>query len=106
MLLAVELFGRSLPEPGFAVVVFVLIALFFLINRSSPDQTIAPNGPRQSGTGRQHECQRCGRRFQPERVELLSSGDVRRWIDDHCPGCGWDIDRGEPNKPGGAGARW
>lgn len=102
---AVELFGRDLsdmPEPGVALVVALAIAGIFIANRVSGD---VPQGNR-VGRGEVHRCKRCGRDFQPEQVELLSNGEIRRWIDDHCPNCGWDLDWGSPNKPGGSSGRW
>lgn len=100
--LSLELFGHSLPKPGLALVLIVLAALFFLANRGGG---LVGDDSERMGTGIERECPRCGRRFHPEHVEVLSSGDVRRFHDERCPGCGWDYDWGHP-KPGGAGGGW
>ena len=101
MIYGFALFGHELPAPGVAVAIVVLMVGAFFASRGSGE-----GGERVVGHGRMHRCPRCGRDFQIEQVELLSSGDVRRWIDDRCPNCGWDLDWGSPNKPGGSSGTW
>lgn len=101
MTAAVELFGHDLPSPGVAVVILIFFVGVFLVSRGQDGRHEG-----QVERGRKYECERCGREYQIEHVELLASGDVRRWIDDRCPNCGWDKDWGAPKRPGGSGGRW
>lgn len=89
---ALEVFGRDLPSPGLAVAVILLVAAAFLVNRSDKSGNAG-----ETGTGMQFECRRCGVEFQPEKVELLDSGDVRKYRDERCPHCGWELDWGDPD---------
>lgn len=91
-LLALELFGYSLPSPGIAAVLVLGIAAFFLVNRSNSGQEID-----QTATGKAYECKRCGAEFQIDHVELLPSGDVHRFRNEACPECGWRLGSGDPN---------
>jgi hypothetical protein len=106
---AAQVFGHDFPAPGIGVIALIFVVGFFVVSRSAGEAGVdlGGNGPRRRGSGRMHQCRRCGRNFQPEQVELLDNGEVRKWIDDRCPGCGWDVDWGNPdNKPGGASGRW
>ena len=101
MVIVLAFLGRDLPNPGFALVGLLLLGGFVLYSRNN-----ISTGNVQ-GHGRMYRCERCGRDFQPERVELLSTGDTRHFIDDRCPGCGWDLDWGDPDKrPGGSSGTW
>jgi len=102
---AAEIFGHSLPVPSIGVVVVFFVVGFFLLSRNGGG---AEGGvhPGKAGRGRMHRCQRCGRDFQPEQIELLGNGEIRQWIDDRCPNCGWDVDWGSPKKPGGSSGTW
>ena len=92
MIFAFQVFGHDLPNPGIAIAFIALSAGVFLFNRSNP-----PVGDAR-GVGIEHECPRCGRRYKPEQVQLTASGDAHHTYDDRCPGCGWDYNRGDPEK--------
>ena len=99
---ATELFGHDVPAPGIAIAVIALMVGFFIVSRNDPR-----TGAESVGRGQMHRCKRCGRDFQPERVELLKNGDVHHFIDERCPGCGWDLEWGDPRKrPGGSSGTW
>lgn len=101
--IAAEVFGREVPSGGIGLAVAAGIVAIFLANRFAGGDV----GPQNRvGRGPMHRCKRCGRDFQTEQVELLANGDVRQWIDDHCPNCGWDLDWGSPDKPGGSSGSW
>jgi hypothetical protein len=102
MVLGFELFGQEVPGIGMSAVVLILMVGVFLVSRSSG----GGGDLRHATSGQMHRCRRCGRDFQTEQVELLASGDVKRWIDDRCPNCGWDLEWGSPNKPGGSSGTW
>ena len=91
MVLAVELFGRDFPSGLVFVAIGVLVVAYLVANRN------APNVVNTAEDGEMHRCERCGRNFQIEKIELLDNGDVHRHLDDHCPGCGWDVDWGDPH---------
>jgi len=101
--LALHVFGHAVPTGGPAIAVAALVLGFFAVSRSDGKSGTKPG---RVGRGRMHTCHRCGRQFQPEQVELLSTGEVREWIDERCPNCGWELDWGEPRKPGGSSGRW
>lgn len=106
-LLALELFGRTLPTPGFGVAAAVFMVVFFLMSRNGGLNAGGSAGGRPVGRGRMYQCDRCGTSFQPEKVELLSNGQTRSLHDERCPNCGWDIDWREPNKKtGGSSGTW
>lgn len=102
MVFGFEFLGQEVPGAGISLVVLALMVGVFIVSRSEGGR----GEPRHVTHGPVHHCQRCGREFQTEQIELLASGDVKRWIDDRCPNCGWDLDWGSPNKPGGASGRW
>lgn len=87
---AVLLFGREMPGFVLGAAVVALVVFGLLINRSMPARV------GWSGTGPIHQCARCGRKFQVERVEKMSDGSEHRFLDNVCPGCGWDEDN-EPH---------
>lgn len=93
MVLAVEVFGYTLPSPGIGLVAVLFIVAVFLFNRSSGGLT----GDTKE-VGIEHECPRCGRHYKPEKVQVMDSGDTYHSYDDHCPGCGWDYKLGDPDK--------
>lgn len=101
--IAAEAFGHTLPSPILGIALLVLAVGFLFANRGSGSERVKPGV---SGKGMMHRCERCGRDFQSEHVELLANGEVRQWIDDHCPNCGWDLDWGSPDKPGGSSGHW
>jgi hypothetical protein len=86
MVFALELFGREIPTSIVVVIAALLCAGYMLANRTSP-------GPVDyQRRGRMHQCQRCGRNYQPERVEVMADGTERRYFDERCPNCGLQED--------------
>jgi hypothetical protein len=99
--LAITLFGREVPSIGAGFLIFLVMVGIFLASRWD-----AGSG-NVTGRGRMYECKRCGVDFQPEKVELLQTGDTRHFIDERCPHCGWDLEWGDPDKrPGGSSGSW
>jgi len=106
--LSVELFGRPLPKAGIGVAIAVFIVLFFVMSRNGGLGDTAGSGRGgRVGRGRMHQCTRCGVNYQPEQVELLSTGNTRTLYDERCPNCGWELDWKDPDKQaGGSSGTW
>ncbi len=109
-LAAIELYGRPVSTPVLILGGVAFLILFFMVAADGGLGDGTGAGARGGAVrrGRMYRCQRCGTRFQPERVELLSSGDTRTTFDERCPNCGWELDWGDPDrkKLGGASGTW
>lgn len=91
-IVALTVFGRELPDARFLLVIAGLALVFLVLNRNGG---LAQRSS--VGEGRQHQCKRCGHRFQPQRKVLEDDGDVEKFYNDRCPNCGWDLDWGKPD---------
>jgi len=104
--LAAEFMGRSIPSSGIGLVAVGFVVIFFLMSRNGGLGDSGAKGGGRTGRGRVHQCTRCGTNFQPEQVDVVGNGQVRTQYDDRCPNCGWDLDWGDADRPGGSSGTW